>query len=61
MNLLEPAVLISYFTVLVVLAVYGVHRYYLTYLYIRNRHRLPRPQGTFHRLPRLTVQLPIFN
>ncbi len=61
MNLLEPAVLISYFTVLVVLAVYGVHRYYLTYLYVRNRHRIPRPQGTFNRLPRLTVQLPIFN
>ncbi len=61
MNLLEPAVLISYFTVLVVLAVYGVHRYYLTFLYVRNRHRIPRPQGTFNRLPRLTVQLPIFN
>ena len=61
MNLLESAVLISYFTVLVVLAVYGVHRYYLTYLYVRNRHRIPRPQGTFNRLPHLTVQLPIFN
>ena len=33
----------------------------LVWLYYRNRHRRPRPPGTFAELPAVTVQLPLFN
>jgi cellulose synthase/poly-beta-1,6-N-acetylglucosamine synthase-like glycosyltransferase len=38
-----------------------LHRYHLTYLYLRYRSRAPKPLGQFEALPRVTVQLPIFN
>jgi cellulose synthase/poly-beta-1,6-N-acetylglucosamine synthase-like glycosyltransferase len=56
------ALLIPYFTVLVVLASYGIHRYALVYLYFKNKKNLAsEPQKRFAELPRVTVQLPIFN
>src|SRR5439155_20502466 len=57
-NAFDLAILIPYFTILIILSVYGVHRYYLTYLYLKNRRNLPKPRETFQRLPRVTVQLP---
>src|SRR2546430_1212472 len=60
-NAFDLAILIPYFTILIVLSVYGVHRYYLTYLYLKNRRKLPKPRGTFERLPRVTIQLPMYN
>ena len=33
----ETLTLAAYFFVLIILAVYGWHRYYLVYLYMRNR------------------------
>jgi cellulose synthase/poly-beta-1,6-N-acetylglucosamine synthase-like glycosyltransferase len=33
----------------------------MAYLYHRHKYRLPTPKGRFERLPRVTVQLPIFN
>ena len=56
----ETLVLATYFFVLVILAVYGWHRYYLVYLYMKNKDRHPVPAG-LDRLPRVTVQLPIYN
>jgi cellulose synthase/poly-beta-1,6-N-acetylglucosamine synthase-like glycosyltransferase len=56
----ETLVLATYFFVLVILAVYGWHRYFLVYLYMKNKDRLPVPTG-MDRLPRVTVQLPIYN
>jgi len=54
--------LIPYFIVLILLASYGVHRYVLVYLYYKNRkNRTVEPPGHFSELPRVTVQLPIFN
>jgi cellulose synthase/poly-beta-1,6-N-acetylglucosamine synthase-like glycosyltransferase len=50
-----------YFAVLTTLAVFGVHRYRMVYLYFRNRRRLPELPGRFTQLPRVTVQLPIYN
>src|SRR5205823_1557830 len=61
-NAFDLALLIPYFIVLVLLASYGVHRYVLVYLYYRNRkRRAGEPEQQFSDLPRLTIQLPIFN
>jgi cellulose synthase/poly-beta-1,6-N-acetylglucosamine synthase-like glycosyltransferase len=57
----ETLILASYFFVLVILAVYGWHRYYLVYLYMRNKDRQPVPKGTLAALPVVTIQLPIYN
>src|SRR5262252_5621246 len=51
----------TYLAVLLVLAVYGLHRTALVSMYYRNRHRRPRPLGHFPELPAVTVQLPLFN
>jgi cellulose synthase/poly-beta-1,6-N-acetylglucosamine synthase-like glycosyltransferase len=52
---------ISYFVVLFGLSLYGLHRYVIVYLFLKNRNRPPVPQSTFEKLPPITVQLPIFN
>jgi cellulose synthase/poly-beta-1,6-N-acetylglucosamine synthase-like glycosyltransferase len=58
----DLALLIPYFLVLILLAGYGVHRYVLVYLYYKHRDkRTTEPAGHFKELPRVTVQLPIFN
>jgi cellulose synthase/poly-beta-1,6-N-acetylglucosamine synthase-like glycosyltransferase len=61
-NAFDTALLIPYFIVLILLASYGAHRYVLVYLYYKNRkNRTTEPPGNFPELPRVTVQLPIFN
>jgi len=60
-NAFDLSILIPYFTILIILSVYGMHRYHLAYLYLKNRHKLPKPRKTFEQLPRVTIQLPIFN
>lgn len=50
-----------YLTVLVCFSAYGVHRYWIIYLFLKHRRHAPRPAGTFADLPRVTVQLPIYN
>jgi len=61
-NAFDLALLIPYFIVLIWLASYGIHRYTLVYLYYKNRkNRTQEPAQTFAELPRVTVQLPIFN
>jgi cellulose synthase/poly-beta-1,6-N-acetylglucosamine synthase-like glycosyltransferase len=58
----DRALLIPYFIVLVVLAGYGMHRYILVYLYYKHKkNRTTDPAAYFEDLPRVTVQLPIFN
>src|SRR5207244_2669872 len=52
---------ICYLSVLVGLSAYGVHRYFIIYLFLKNRKRAPVPAGRFEQLPVVTVQLPIFN
>ncbi len=54
-------VLILHLAVCVVLAAYGVHRYQLVYLYYKYRRNRPVPAGRFADLPRVTIQLPMFN
>jgi cellulose synthase/poly-beta-1,6-N-acetylglucosamine synthase-like glycosyltransferase len=58
----DRALLIPYFIVLVLLAGYGIHRYILVYLYYKHKEkRTTAPPAIFEELPRITVQLPIFN
>ena len=61
MTPVETLTLAVYFFVLVILAVYGWHRYYLVYLYMKHKDHQPTPLGSFETLPRVTVQLPIYN
>lgn len=61
-NAFDYALLIPYFVVLVLLAFYGVHRYRLVYLYYKHKQNATTaPAHYFSELPRITVQLPIFN
>ena len=54
--------LVPYFIVLVVLASYGMHRYRLVYLYFKYRKNAAKePPFRFAELPKVTIQLPIFN
>ena len=61
MSPLELSVVVTYALLLCVLSFYGAHRYQMAYLYYRHKYRLPTPLARFARLPRVTVQLPIFN
>src|SRR6476659_388171 len=63
-SLPETLVLVLYFFVLSILAIYGWHRYYLVYLYMKNRGKAPKPvlpSQAMAELPRVTIQLPIYN
>jgi cellulose synthase/poly-beta-1,6-N-acetylglucosamine synthase-like glycosyltransferase len=63
-NAFDLALLIPYFVVLIILAAYGAHRYWLVYLYYKHKkNKTTEPKGHFQidMLPRVTVQLPIFN
>src|SRR5271167_1802312 len=61
-NAFDIALLIPYFIVLILLAAYGAHRYVLVYLYYKHeKNRTTDPANYFAELPRVTIQLPIFN
>ena len=63
-SLPETLILVLYFFVLSILAIYGWHRYYLVYLYMKNREKAPDalpPPAPLRDLPRVTIQLPIYN
>ena len=53
--------LICYFVVLLGLSGYGIHRYILVYLFLKNSKQKLEPQSEFDELPMVTIQLPIFN
>ncbi|TWT44760.1 Beta-monoglucosyldiacylglycerol synthase [Phycisphaerae bacterium RAS1] len=55
------AAVLAYFSILAILCVYGLHRYFLVLTYLRVRRQAPQPAGAFESLPRVTVQLPMFN
>src|SRR5260370_3967449 len=61
-NAFDMALLIPYFVVLILLASYGMHRYTLVHAYYKKKkHKPGTPEREFANLPRVTVQLPIFN
>ncbi len=61
-NAFDLALLLPYFAVMIILSIYGIHRYTLCYLYFKYRKNYkPDPPQHFVELPRVTIQLPIFN
>ncbi len=52
---------ICYLSVLLGLSAYGIHRYVIIYLFLKNRKREMTAAGHFEQLPKVTMQLPIFN
>jgi cellulose synthase/poly-beta-1,6-N-acetylglucosamine synthase-like glycosyltransferase len=61
-NFFDAALLLPYFAVMILLALYGVHRYTLCYQYYKYRANYnPDPPKHFDELPNVTVQLPIYN
>jgi cellulose synthase/poly-beta-1,6-N-acetylglucosamine synthase-like glycosyltransferase len=61
MGPIESGILGLYFLTLVILAILGVHRYMMVWLYFRNRAGRAEPRPLPKRLPRVTVQLPVYN
>jgi cellulose synthase/poly-beta-1,6-N-acetylglucosamine synthase-like glycosyltransferase len=61
MGLGQWFVLGAYYAVLALLAVYGAHRAVMLRLYYRHRDDAPRAGPEPDPLPRVTVQLPIYN
>jgi cellulose synthase/poly-beta-1,6-N-acetylglucosamine synthase-like glycosyltransferase len=57
------AIIILYFTILALLAILGVYRLRMVYQFWRYRNVKPQPKRRFaeSELPRITVQLPLFN
>ncbi len=50
-----------YFAILFTVFIYASHRYYMVYLYYRYKKNKPELKKKFKKLPRVTVQLPIYN
>jgi cellulose synthase/poly-beta-1,6-N-acetylglucosamine synthase-like glycosyltransferase len=60
-NAFDLAMMIPYFLVLFVLALYGLHRYWLVYDYYVYSTNVPGTPPEVKKWPRVTIQLPIFN
>lgn len=60
-HLFSHLLVATYLVVLALVAFYGFHRYVLVYLYLKHRHNGYQPKGQWDHLPRVTVQLPMFN
>ena len=61
MTWVEVLFLATYFLVLLILSIYGSHRYVMAYLYYKYKGNLPAPRGRFETPPRVTIQLPVYN
>jgi cellulose synthase/poly-beta-1,6-N-acetylglucosamine synthase-like glycosyltransferase len=57
----ETLTLAAYFFVLIILAIYGWHRYYLVYLYMKYRDKGPVANAALDPTPVVTIQLPLYN
>lgn len=63
MHVFAVPLLIYYLTIIAVVCVYGLHRYWMVAAFLRGRRKAARfnPPKPFEQLPRVTVQLPMFN
>ena len=61
MELWQLICLGAYCAIVVVLGIYGLHRYQLLRLFQRHRDEAIAPAGRFATLPPITVQLPLYN
>ena len=53
--------IVVYFCILISVFMYASHRYYMVYLYYKHQKDKPVLKKKMERLPRVTVQLPIYN
>ena len=58
---MESFLLYSYVAVLLLLSIFGFHRYYTIYIYRKCKSNVPKPLKTFEKLPKVCVQLPVYN
>ena len=63
MSFLSITYLVLYFSVLILLAVYGAHRFLMVYLYYKYKRRrtAPKAESTLDTWPVVTIQLPVYN
>ena len=58
----DYALMVPYFGTLIILSIYGLHRYEMIRAYFKTKHKIPvLSASTFAELPRVTIQLPLFN
>jgi len=50
-----------YLFVLVMICIYGLHRYHLVHMYYKHRRNKPKLRACFLELPIVTIQLPMYN
>jgi cellulose synthase/poly-beta-1,6-N-acetylglucosamine synthase-like glycosyltransferase len=56
------ALMVPYFTVLLILSCYGLHRYEMIRGYWKHRKKFSEvPPQRYEQLPRVTIQLPVYN
>jgi len=60
-DLAQDIFLAVYGFALVMVSIYGLHRYALVLLFYRHRKKSPGPPESFQELPRVTIQLPMYN
>jgi cellulose synthase/poly-beta-1,6-N-acetylglucosamine synthase-like glycosyltransferase len=58
---MNELLLVIYFLMLGQLALYGLHRYFLLYLFFQNRKSQIKPEKEFKTFPTVTIQLPFYN
>ena len=62
LNSFDIFILVPYLTILTILAIYGIHRYHLVFLYLKHKNKaVAVPKAKLQQLPKVTVQLPIYN
>jgi hypothetical protein len=61
MSLGQTLFMTLYTIMLIVVSIYGFHRYALVFLYYRHRNKTPKLKGRFEQLPPVTIQLPMYN
>jgi len=63
MSYLSLTFIVLYFIVLILLAVYGLHRYLMVYLYYKYKRRSThvKPEAPLTEYPDVTIQLPLYN
>lgn len=60
--LFDYALLVPYFGVLIILSIFGLHRYEMIRGYLKHRRKLDSgPAGRWDQLPKVTIQLPLYN
>ena len=61
MEIWQKVILVAYGIIVALLSMFGYHRYLLLRLFYKHRKRPAQPAAPFDDLPKVTIQLPIYN